>query len=210
MMKRRHFTLSACGGALLLSGLTACGKETEAAPATVAQTTTPSTSPAAAATAPSSDGEKAWQLAQKGHGFSTGPVMARNTVYVFFDTTCPHCAHLWQQSEPLRNQLKIVWMPLGLLRPQSGPQGATIMSAADPIAAMTQNETSVLARGGGITASQSLPDGVLDKVKENTELFNQIGADSVPLIVFKNAKSGQYGKHAGAVDTATLAAMAGL
>mgnify|MGYP002361561983 CR=1 FL=1 len=139
-----------------------------------------------------------------------GPVMAANTVYVFFDTTCPHCAELWNASQPLLGKLKMVWMPLGLLRPQSLPQGATILGAANPVAAMNENETSVLNRGGGITASTSLSDEVLAKVKANTAIFSKLGADSVPLVVFRNAKSGEYGQFSGAMETAQLAATIGL
>ena len=188
MMNRRHLL---CVAALLA----ACSKNDAASP------------PAEAKPANAGD---AYALASKGHGFTVGALMAANTVYVFFDTTCPHCAELWKSSQPLLNRLKIVWMPLGLLRPQSGPQGATILMAKDPVAAMNENETSVLARGGGITASQNIPDDVMAKVKANTEIFNQLGANSVPLIVYKNARSGIAGQHAGAVDTNGLAQLVGL
>lgn len=136
--------------------------------------------------------------------------MAANAVYVFFDPTCPHCAALWNNAQPLQSRLKIVWMPIGLLRSSSGPQGATILSAKDPIAAMSENETSVLAHGGGITVSQSLSDDIVAKVKVNTDIFKSLGAESVPLIVYRNGKNGQFGKHDGAVSTEQLAEMAGL
>lgn len=154
--------------------------------------------------------QQAHDLAKTGHGFAIGSLMAANTVYVFFDTTCPHCAHLWNNAQPLLGKLKMVWMPIGLLRPQSLPQGATILSAADPVAAMTENEASVLNKGGGITASASLSDEVLGRVKANTEIFQKLGADSVPLIVFRNGKTGEYGQMSGALETAQLAAVAGL
>ncbi len=185
-------------GAFVLAPLAACSKQEEAAAA-----------PAAAPARPPS-GIEAYAIAQRGHGFTIGAVMAANTVYVFFDTTCPHCAQLWGASQPLLNRLKMVWMPIGLLRAQSGPQGATILSAPDPSKAMTENETSVLARGGGISVPSNLPDDVLKKVQENTELFRQLQADSVPLIVYRNAQNGQHGTHAGALDTAGLAALLGL
>ncbi|RQP24156.1 DsbC family protein [Albitalea terrae] len=136
--------------------------------------------------------------------------MAANTVYVFFDPTCPHCAALWNNAQALQNRLKIVWMPIGLLRSSSGPQGATILSAKDPIAAMGENETSVLAHGGGITVSQSLSDDVVAKVKANTDIFKALGAESVPLIVYRNGKNGQFGKHDGTVSAEELAQMVGL
>ena len=195
-MNRRTFTLTAFAFATL--GLAACDNKPTA-----------SSTPAAPAAQKKSP-QEAYELAQKAAGFSVGPVMAANTVYVFFDPACPHCAQLWANAKPLQTQLKMVWIPLGWLRPSSGPQSATILSAADPAAAMEENERLVLDRKGGISASQSLSDEVKDKIKANTDLFNSLGAESVPLIVFKNAKSGQYGMQPGAVDAATLSAMVGL
>lgn len=197
LMQRRHFHLTlAAAGALLALG--ACSKQ-EAEPA--AATATPVAPPSA---------REAYELAQTGTGFTVGVPMAANSVYVFFDTTCPHCAELWNGAQPLLGKLKMVWLPIGLLRPQSGPQGATIMTAANPAAAMAENEASVLARGGGITVSGSLTDDALAKVKANTDLFRKIGADSVPLIVFRNAVNGAHGMHAGALDTAGLSKLLGL
>jgi thiol:disulfide interchange protein DsbG len=197
-VNRRHLILAAATAAASLAW-TACSDK---APAT------------AAAAAPAPAGKMAarevYDAAARAGGFPVGALMAANTVYVFFDPTCPHCASLWMSAKPLANRLKVVWIPLGWLQRQSGPQAATILSAADPIAAMNENEASVLERRGGITVSSSLPDEAVAKVKANTELFNRIGEDSVPLIVFKNGRTGEYGTHAGAVSTEELAALAGL
>lgn len=193
-MQRRPLVLGLA--TLTLAPLAACSKKDQAAPA--------------AAPARKLSALEAYALAAKGSGFTIGAVMAANTVYVFFDTTCPHCAELWNASQPLLNKLKMVWLPIGLLRPSSLPQGATILSAADPAKAMSENEASVLQRGGGISVPSSLPDEVVAKVKANTELFRQLDAESVPLIVYRNAQTGQHGMHAGALDTASLAALAGV
>jgi thiol:disulfide interchange protein DsbG len=159
---------------------------------------------------PATSPREVYDIAAGGHGFAIGPVMAANTVYVFFDSQCPHCAQLWSNAKPLLGKLKMKWMPVALLGPASLAQGATILGAGAPVDAMERNEALVLARKGGITADPSAPAEVLDKVKANTALFARSGADSVPLIVFKNAKTGEYGSHAGAVSTDELAAMAGL
>jgi thiol:disulfide interchange protein DsbG len=167
--------------------------------------------PSAKAPAPAPASPRdAYEQASRGHGFSTGALMAANTAYVFFDPQCPHCAHLWNAAKPLHGKLKMVWMPVALLGASSAPQGATILTAPAPADAMEENESLVLQRKGGITANRSLPPDALDKVNANTELFKRLGADSVPYLVFKNAKSGEYGVHAGAMDTTQLAAVVGL
>lgn len=210
-MQRRLFTLSTVAALLA-----ACKPATEPAPAATApaaapaaEASAPVATPAAAPVVPAVASD-AYVMASGGSGFSTGPMMSAHTVYVFFDTTCPHCAHLWQTVQGMGNDIKVVWMPIGLLRPQSAPQGATILAAQDPRAAMAENEASLLARGNGITVPASLDDAVVDKVKANTELFRKFNADSVPLIVFRNARTGQVGQHAGAVDAAKLREFAGL
>jgi thiol:disulfide interchange protein DsbG len=195
-LNRRKFAV-ASAALLNVIAFSACSEQAPSANA-----------PAARGAKPSD--KEAYELAMTGTGFTVGPIMAVNTVYVFFDTTCPHCAELWAASQPLVGKLKMVWMPIGLLRPSSGPQGATILAASNPAAAMTENETSVQQRKGGITVSPTLPEATLDKVKANTELFRRLGADSVPYILFKNPKTGAYGSFAGATDTARLAQMVGV
>jgi thiol:disulfide interchange protein DsbG len=192
---RRRFVSQLSAGAAMFA-LAGCSKNSDG--------------PAPAAEAKVADADEALRLAQGGKGFTVGSMMAANTVYVFFDTTCPHCAHLWQASQPLLGKLKMVWMPLGLLRPQSGPQGAAILGAADPVAAMNENESSVAKGGGGIAASASPDAAVLAKVKANTELFQRMGAESVPLVLFRNAKTGSAGRNEGAMSTAELAAAVGV
>ena len=196
-MNRRRFVLRASAAALAAFTLAACGDK-GAAPA------------AATATGPKASAREAYEIASRGNGFTVGPLMAANTVYVFFDPTCPHCATLWDNARPLAGKLRVVWIPIGWLQRSSEPQAATILSAPDPAAAMAENEASVLNRQGGITVSPSLSDEAVAKVKANTELFKQIGEESVPLIVFKNGKTGEYGSVAGAVPAEQLAAMAGV
>lgn len=154
--------------------------------------------------------QQAYEMATHGNGFFVGPMMASSTVYVFFDTTCPHCAHLWQASQPLLNRLKMVWMPVGFLRPQSTTQGATILSAPEPDKAMTDNEQRLMNRQGGITVANPLSEAAVAKVKVNTAIFAKFEANSVPLILFRNAKTGVYGNQAGASDTAQLEALFGI
>lgn len=209
-MQRRLFALTALAS---LIGLSACQKPagTTASPTSSnASAATPAAAASAGDDAAISAAQDAYVLAATGNGFSTGPIMSSHTAYVFFDTTCPHCAHLWQNAQAVSGQLKIVWIPVAFLRPQSLSQGATILSAADPIAAMNENEASVANHGNGITASASLDDEVVAKVKANTSMFKQLNSDSVPLIVYRNGKTGEVGQHAGAVTSPELLALVGL
>ena len=93
-------------------------------------------------------------------------------VYVLFDPQCPHCAALWESAQPLHRQTRFVWLPVALLNAKSLPQGAAIMTAANPAETMNTHERELLANGGGIAAllfdpaSNSHPSVTID-VTEN-------------------------------------------
>jgi len=142
-------------------------------------------------------------------GFTVGTPMATRTVYVFFDPQCPHCAVLWQQAKPLKNQAKFVWIPVAFSGATGMAQGATILAAPDPVAKMEENEASILAKTGGITAASGV-DAQKEQVKTNTELLTRMGFESVPSIVALHAQTGQLVTAEGSMPTAELAARLGL
>lgn len=142
-------------------------------------------------------------------GFTVGAPMAARTVYVFFDPQCPHCAALWQSAKPLKAQAKFVWIPVGLIGKTSIAQGATMLAAKDPIAAMEENESSVMNKQGGISASGDI-DPQKPAIEKNTALFNRFGFGGVPTIVALNAQTGALVTNEGAMPTADLANLLGL
>lgn len=163
----------------------------------------------APATTPAAPVGNMYEAAAKGHGFTAGNMMAVRQVYVFFDPQCPHCGQLWENAKPIANQVKMVWMPVAFISPKSAPQGAAILGAQDPVATMTAHEQSLLARQGGMSASEPSAE-LAAKIKANTELWKQLGGESVPMIIFKTAGSGEPGKFNGAPDTETLKKMLGV
>lgn len=149
-------------------------------------------------------------VAAQAKGFAVGALMSANTVYVFFDSQCPHCGHLWGASAPLHKTVKFVWIPVGMINATSTAQGAALMTAANPGALMSEHEASLLAGKGGISASSSIAPDVEQAIKTNTQMLNSFGAESVPFIVAKNAKTGQTVSRDGALDTAALAEFLGV
>jgi thiol:disulfide interchange protein DsbG len=143
-------------------------------------------------------------------GFAVGALMSANTVYVFFDAQCPHCGHLWEAAAPLYKKVKFVWIPVGMINATSTAQGAAIMTASNPGALMTEHEASLLAGKGGISASSSIAPEVAQAIKNNSQLLNSFGAESVPFIVAKNMKTGQTVSQDGAMTTTELANFLGV
>lgn len=148
-------------------------------------------------------------VAAQAKGFSTGSAVSARTVYVFFDAQCPHCGALWEAAKPLKTQARFVWIPVGILNPSSSSQGAALLAASDPVAAMDAHEASLLARQGGMTAAGA-SDEQKAVIAKNTELFTGFGFSSIPTIVALNARSGALVTQEGALPTAELATFLGL
>lgn len=188
------------GGALLLA-LAAVGCKDAATPASGGGTTSAASSTAAAVTID--------DLAAKAKGFSAGPTMSARVGYVFFDAQCPHCGTLWDAAKPLRTQARLVWIPVGLLNPNSINQGAAILAAPDPVAAMDQHEALLLGGKGGMSAPEAPPPRKAEIVA-NTSLMDSYRFQSVPVVIARDPNTGSAVVAEGAVSTQRLAQMLGI
>ncbi len=148
-------------------------------------------------------------IAADATGFVVGAPMSARTVYVFFDSQCPHCSALWYATKPLKSQAKFVWIPVGILNGASTSQGAALLAAADPAAAMDEHEASMMSKGGGISA-RSDTDAQKAAVAKNTALLTSFGFASIPTIVGTHARTGALVTQEGAMPTEALANLLGL
>ncbi len=185
---------------LLCVGLAAC-KDSPAP--------SPSSPPSAAAPKGGSSKVSIEELAAQAKGFSVGSEMSVRRVFVFFDPQCPHCSAQWVAAKPLKSQARFIWIPVGMLNPTSSVQGAAILAAADPIAAMDQHEASMTDKKGGITAQGDNAEQKAS-VASNTALMNRYGFGGVPVIIGKHATTGELVIKEGSLPTGALAAALGL
>jgi thiol:disulfide interchange protein DsbG len=149
-------------------------------------------------------------LEEMGKGFTAGTPMSRQVVYVLFDPQCPHCGHLWNASQPLLSRTRFVWMPVAILNAKSQPQGAALLTAEDPVAAMNEHEQLLLAGQGGMSAASRIPEDIEAAITLNTELMQRLGAEAVPFIVTRHAGTGETVSHAGSLTTEALSGLIGL
>jgi thiol:disulfide interchange protein DsbG len=149
------------------------------------------------------------QIESRAKGFDVGSAISARTVYVFFDSQCPHCAALWESARPLKAQARFVWIPVGVLNGKSVTQGAAILAAPDPVAAMDAHELSMREGRGGIVPAGDVGDRKA-AVEGNTKLLDGFGIGSIPTIVAKNAQTGALVVQEGALPTAALANLLGL
>lgn len=191
-MKRRLLLAAATGVAVVLAG---CGDRSDA----------PGAAPARAGNAAVS----IEAIAAEAQGFNLGSTMSARTAYVFFDPQCPHCAALWMAARPLRAQARFVWIPVGILNDKSAPQGATLLAATDPVAAMDAHEASLREQRGGIVPRAGT-EQQQDAVTRNTALLTRFGFGSVPAVVARHAQTGELVTFEGSMPTADLAQRLGL
>jgi thiol:disulfide interchange protein DsbG len=197
-MKLRHITLPLVAAMALT--LSACSRQE---PASGPGTSTADKSPIAPGMAYDT-------LAAQGKGFTVGAMMSAHTVYVLFDPQCPHCGRLWQSSQPLHSKVKFVWLPVAIMNGKSAPQGAAILTASNPVETMNAHKQQLLAGQGGMSASASIPAEAEQAIKNNTVLFERLGATSVPFIVAKHQGTGAVITQAGAMEADALASFLGM
>jgi thiol:disulfide interchange protein DsbG len=146
---------------------------------------------------------------QAGTGFTVGPRDAKQTVYVYFDAQCPHCGELWKASQPLLGEVKMVWIPVGIMNRASVSQGAALLGAFNPAQAMTAHEVELSTNRRGMKAD--FPSSDQRKVIEaNTALFTRIGGNSIPLVLSKHAVTGELVRQEGSAATPALRQLLGL
>lgn len=184
----------------MLLALAGCGKEPSNA--TPSQAASPPASVAASAIYDT--------VAAKAAGFTIGNMMATRVIYVMFDPQCPHCGRLWQTVKPLLGQIRMVWAPVRFAGDLSWKQGAVLLAAKDAVAEMDAHERSLEDKRGGLVPPTEIPSDLLAKVTANTNLMQQIGADSVPFIVYKSPVNGQSATFVGSLETEDLKKLLGL
>jgi len=203
---RRRRALAAAASAAsagLLAALAGCSKNDVPTPASPGATAAPAAGGAAG------DARQAFETASRGSGFIVGQPMAARTLLVFFDPQCSHCAALWSACKPLRDRVRMVWMPVAFISPASGPQGAMLLAAADGTAMMDQHESLLGSGRGGLTAMGAV-DADLARIKANTALWKSLEATSVPHLVYRAGANGPYGVQPGGLPTAGLEKLLGL
>lgn len=199
--------------ALAVALLAGCGSESNAeqpktgvAAKVAALTANAASKPAVPAPSSQSPSVAYDVIAKNTTGFTVGDPDAAREAFVFFDPQCPHCAALWRASQPLlaSKQLRMTWIPVGILSRASSPQGATIVTADDPAKAMAEHEQLLGSGRSGISANSVAADGLADAIKYNTSLLQSMlkPNDGVPYTVAK--VNGKVTYVSGAMPTADL------
>ncbi len=113
----------------------------------------------------------------------------RRTVYVIFDANCPFCSAAYQNMRSYGNAgLRVRWVPVAYLRPDSQGRGAAILEASDPAAALKSNEEGFdkAKHTGGIAPLEHPAPSSVAALEANNALMDKLKVTATPGWIYRD------------------------
>lgn len=127
--------------------------------------------------------------------FSEGSADAPFQITVMADPNCSACHYFYDVAKPSidNGKLRINWILVAFVKPDSEAKAAAIMSADDPAAAMALNESGFdsSTEEGGANIPDELTDEQKASVAKNMTFMRNAGLGSTPTILFYD-KNGEF------------------
>jgi thiol:disulfide interchange protein DsbG len=113
-----------------------------------------------------------------------GPILT-----AFVDPNCIYCHALYQEIMPyvLQGDIRVRFIMVGLIRPDSSDRAVAILSAADPSAALAEDQAKFdsVNEEGGYPIGGSIPlAAAAAAVKSNNSLMARTGIDGTPAFLY--------------------------
>lgn len=144
-----------------------------------------------------------WQRALALPGIDTGPVDAKKRMAIYFDPHCPVCARQWTILRPYMDKVRIHWIPVAYIDTSSARVAAAILSAPDPVAALTANEENFDARNnkGGYLVQTEPTEQMIEQVRQNTRTaIKAKDLQGTPTLGFELVRGERYYRMTGMLD----------
>ncbi|KOQ20013.1 dihydroneopterin aldolase, partial [Achromobacter xylosoxidans] len=153
-------------------------------------------------------GDQAWAQLEKSTWVLDGRKDAPRIIYTFSDANCPYCHKFWEAARPWvdSGKVQLRHVLVGVIRQDSPAKAAAILGAADPSAALIENEHKF--DKGGITPAKSVPDNIGKILDDNQALMVSLGFRGTPGIVVRD-DSGALKKYNGMPQAGKLAEVFG-
>lgn len=149
-------------------------------------------------------GDQTWAQLASSTWVLDGQADAPRIVYTFSDANCPYCHRFWEAARPWvdAGKVQLRHIMVGVIREDSPAKAAAILGAADPSAALRENEEKF--DQGGIAPAPGVPDGVRQTLDAHQKLMLATGFRGTPGIVVRG-DDGQLQKFNGMPHPAALA-----
>jgi thiol:disulfide interchange protein DsbG len=125
---------------------------------------------------------KLWEQMADQHWVREGDADAERIVYTFSDPNCPYCRKFWEDARPWveSGRVQIRHLMVGVLKPDSAPKAAALLSADAPAEAIAEHyRTGTMPDIAGSTQSQR-------HVSANTELMQSAELYATPVIFYRD------------------------
>ncbi|MFC0698140.1 thiol:disulfide interchange protein DsbG [Paraburkholderia humisilvae] len=143
----------------------------------------------AQAMAPKIDVAALWPKIEQTAYVVEGARRPKAIVYAFMDPNCIYCHLLWKAVQPYEKKgLQVRWIPVGLLKPDSGGKAAALLEAKDPAGVMRTLQTKYqeASESGGIAPIKG--SATTDaKIRSNGELMKALGFYGTPSLAYRDA-----------------------
>lgn len=152
--------------------------------------------------------DQAWAQLESSSWVLDGQADAPRIVYTFTDANCPFCNRFWEAARPWvdAGKVQLRHVMVGVIKEDSLTKAAAILGAADPSAALAENERKH--QRGGIAPARSVPTEIGRQLEDNHQLMLLLGFRGTPGIVVKGAE-GLISKHNGMPRPEALADIMG-
>lgn len=129
--------------------------------------------------------DRQWAQLQSASSVPDGKADAPRIVYAFTDANCPYCHRFWEVSRPWveAGKVQIRHIMVGIIKQDSPAKAAAILGAADPSAALLENEQRYAQ--GGIAPANRVPAEISKILDDNQMLMLSMGFGGTPGIVVR-------------------------
>lgn len=132
--------------------------------------------------------ESEWEALEQSNWIADGADGAERVVYAFMDPNCPFCSRFYHATRDWvgAGDVQIRHVMVGVLRADSLPKSATLLSAEDPAGAMAAHEAAF--EQGGVSPRAGLEEADLQAVQTNNQLMSQLGLTGTPSVYYRDAE----------------------
>ena len=160
--------------------------------------------------APKPDFEKMWGELDKSSWVAEGAKGKdiKSTIYVFKDPNCSYCHLAWKALQPYTKVgLSIRWIPVAFLASDSTAKAAVLLTAADPEAAILEQQTNWGKKTANLPA---VTPAIKAKVDANNKLMQSWGFKGTPALFYKDSTTGKVKAVNGMPSLSDLPGITGL
>lgn len=127
-----------------------------------------------------------WNSLEKSKWIQDGKNSASKIIYVFVDPNCPYCHTFWNQARPWVNSGKVQLrhIMVGVIRPGSKGQAATILSAKNP--EQIYKEYNLSDAKQQLKEMKNIPPTLSKALDENEKLMEKYGFYATPALIWKD------------------------